>query len=177
MKTIVTGINKANNIVGGIAGLFMLLSIMLVITEVVTRSVFSGTIYITTEFTGYSLVSITFLGLGYTLKEKGHIRLGFLHQLIKNRLYIFIIELYALIVGFIAFVVITVVSTEFVWESASTGLKSIQITETYLAIPQAAIPIGSLFLALQFISEILNLIIKYRNKEDLTENESQSLGH
>lgn len=176
MKRVITSINTANNIIGGIAGLFMIASVSIVVIEIIARF-FNSTIYITTEFTGYFLVSITFLGLGYTLKEKGHIRLGFINQLVKKRLALFIIELYALIVGFIAFVVITYVSTQFVWESASTGLKSIQITETYLAIPQAAIPIGSLFISLQFISEILNLIIKYRNNEEITESESQSLGH
>src|SRR5690625_5197152 len=99
MKLFISIVNKSNNIIGGIAGLFMILSVLLVLTEVVIRTVFNGTIYITTEFTAYFLVSITFLGLGYTLKEKGHIRLGFLHQLVKNRKFLFIAELYAYLMG------------------------------------------------------------------------------
>ena len=44
---------------------------------------------------------------------------------------------------------------EFFWDSVVNRTQSMQITETYLAIPQAFMPVGSVFLMLQFLSEFL----------------------
>ena len=44
---------------------------------------------------------------------------------------------------------------EFFWDSVVSESQSMQISETYLAIPQAFLPVGSLLLTLQFAAEFL----------------------
>jgi TRAP-type mannitol/chloroaromatic compound transport system permease small subunit len=46
-------------------------------------------------------------------------------------------------------------TAEFFWDSVVNQTQSMQITETYLAIPEVFLPIGSFFLLLQFLSEFL----------------------
>jgi TRAP-type C4-dicarboxylate transport system permease small subunit len=177
MERFVRIIDRMTNAFGIIAGTIMLLGVALVITEIIARTFFNSTIYITEEYTGYFMVAITFLGLAYTLKEKGHIRMVFLHGLIKGGKARFYLGIYTFIVGLAVFTVITVVTANFFWDAVVTGTRSMQISKTYLAIPQFAMPFGSLLITLQFASEIARTIIKFRTGEmDKEDTESQALG-
>lgn len=133
-------IDKTSDIFGVIAGVTMVLGVILVLTEVVVRSVFDSTIYITQEYMGYFMVSITLLGLAYTLKEKGHIRLTFLHKFIKPGKGRVILDMITFICGLIIFIIITYATFKFFLSTYSSGTRSMHITKTYPAIPQFAMP-------------------------------------
>lgn len=170
-------IDRISNVFGIIAGVFVTIAAGMVITEIIVRTFFNSTIYITTEYTAYFMVAITFLGLALTLKDKEHIRMVFLHKWIKHGKPRFVLELYSYIVGLIVFILVTVASTNLVWESLMMKTQSMQLTRTYLAIPQLSMVLGSLLIALQFIAEIGKILIRMRkgevSKEDI---ESQALG-
>ena len=51
------------------------------------------------------------------------------------------------------------VRLEFFWDSVITRSQSMQISETYLAIPQVALPAGAFLMALQFTSEFLKTVL------------------
>src|SRR5699024_3851906 len=106
----------------------------LVVTEVLVRF-FGGTIYISGEYTAYFMVSITFLGLAFALKDRGHIRMVFLQKAIKSDRIRAIIEIYAAIIGLIVFCIITKITFDYFWDSIVTGTRSMQVSRTYLAIP------------------------------------------
>lgn len=175
MKKVSQGIDRITSTFGVIAGLFMVLGVVLVIIEIIMRSVFNSTIYITQEYTGYFMVAITFFGLAYTLKEKGHIRLTFLYRFVKVGKGRAILEIIACLAGLVIFVIIIIATWELFFNSYTNGSRSMQLTKTHLAIPQFAMPLGAFLIALQFVSEILKQIIQIRTgeyEEDTSETEA-----
>jgi TRAP-type C4-dicarboxylate transport system permease small subunit len=71
-------IEKVSYAVGYLAGWILLGIITLTMVEVVSRYILGQPLILCDEFGGYSLFAITFLGLAYCAKEKGHIRITFL---------------------------------------------------------------------------------------------------
>jgi len=181
MEKVIRFVDQTNKVFAYIAGALMILSVALIITEIVARAVFNSTIYITTEYTAYFMVGITFLGLAYTLKDKAHIRMTFIYKIFKGPKARMILELYTNIVGLAAFLIITSATFHFFLDSLVSGTQSMQLTKTYLAIPQFILPLGSLLLSLQFFAEISRTVIKYRRGEFVINEEEdaelQAAGH
>lgn len=170
-------IDRITDTSGFIAGALMLLGVAFVMIEVILRSFFDSTIYVSEEYTAYLLVAISFFSLAYTLKDKGHIRVNFLFKLVKGTNGPFFIDIFAFTVGFLIFAVITVITFNFFWDSVMMGTQSLQITRTYLAVPQSVIPLGSLFITLQFAAEICKTILKLREGEEHEiGSESEAIG-
>lgn len=177
MALITRAIDRISTIFGVISGFTMVFGVIMVLTEVIMRSVFNSTIYITQEYTGYFIVAITLFGLAYTLKEKGHIRLTFLQKLIKSGKGRTILDIFTFLAGLIIFAIITYATFDFFLNSYNAGSRSMQISKTYLAIPQFILLLGSFVMSLQFISEILKSIIKLQTGEyDEIDDESDALG-
>lgn len=181
MEKFLNVVDKTNKVFASIAGILMILSVCLIITEIVVRAVFNGTIYITTEYTAYFMVGITFLGLAFTLKEKGHIRMVFIYKIFKGKKARVILDLYSYTVGLLAFLIITGATFQFFLDSLVSGTQSMQLTKTYLAIPQFILPLGSLLITLQFIAEISRTVIRFRSGQiEISEEEDhklQATGH
>lgn len=158
------------------AGILMLVGLALILIEIVIRTLFSSTLYITEEYMGYLMVGITFLALSFTLKEKGHIRMVFLHSILKGKARA-AIDIYAFAAGLVLCAIITVTTTLFFWDSVVSQSRSMQISATYLAIPQFFMPLGAFMLTLQFAVELCRSIIGLRSKNfDEREIESSALG-
>ncbi|MBZ4686629.1 MAG: TRAP-type transport system small permease protein [Clostridia bacterium] len=172
MEKIIRLFDRISKVFGSIAGVMMLIGVTLVLTEIVVRALFDKTLYITEEYTGYLMVAITFLGLAYTLKEKGHIRMVFLHKVLKGKARI-LLDIYAFIIGLAVFTLITITTFNFFWDSVVSQTRSMQISETYLAIPQSVMPLGSFIVTLQFAAELLRSILKLR-AGDVEEEEVES---
>ncbi|MCL4440316.1 MAG: TRAP transporter small permease [Firmicutes bacterium] len=162
---------------GVLAAVLLIIGLTLIIIEVVIRTLFSMTLYITEEYTGYLMLAITFLGLSYTLKEKGHIRMLFLHTLLKGKARI-ALDIFAFSAGLAICALITMTTANFFWDSVVSKSQSMQISGTYLAIPQFFMPLGSLMMTLQFAAELGRSILHIRsgNLEE-PEVESKALGH
>ncbi|KJS12897.1 MAG: hypothetical protein VR67_06845 [Peptococcaceae bacterium BRH_c8a] len=146
---------------GAIAGVMMLIGVTLTLSEVVLRTFFDKTTYIAEEYAGYLMVGLTFLALAYTLKEKGHIRMTFLHSVVKGKGRIYL-DIYTFTVGFVLCAVIFYTTSQFFWDSLVSQSQSMSITATYLAIPQFFMPMGILVLAIQFLAEIARSILHLR---------------
>lgn len=159
MKKIIRLIDSISDFFGKVAGVAILLGTLLVLGEIVVRTFFSRSLYITSEYSGYLMVSIAFLGLAYTLKEKTHIRMVFLYKLFKGRNSVYL-DIYACIIGLIIFGLITISTFNFFWDSVLAKTRSMHISKTYLAIPQFLMPLGSFIMTLQFFNEILKSILK-----------------
>lgn len=145
------------------AGVFMCLGIVLVVTEVVVRTFFHSTIYVSVEYSGYFMVALTFLGMAYAFREKAHIRMGFLLKISKKESIRLLIDLYTLLVGLVFFSIVTYITFKFFMNSVENVTRSVQITRTYLAIPQFSIVLGSALVVMQLVSEILKRIMQFRN--------------
>lgn len=176
MEKFVRLCDRLSQACGIIAGLMMLTGIALVLIEIIIRTLFSATLYITEEYTGYLMVGITFLALSYTLKEKGHIRMVFLHTVLKGKAGI-ALDILTYTTGLAVCALITVTTSRFFWDSVVTQSRSMQISETYLAIPQFLMPLGTFVMALQFAAEIGRSILHLRSVSgDEREIESRALG-
>ena len=157
MKTLINTIDRLSGIGGWAAGIMMVMALVISVGEIVIRSFFHGTFYVTDEYTGYLMAMLTFIGLAYTLRERGHIRMMFLPHLLKGRSHV-IFNMVAFVVGFVFCAALTYFTWEFFWDSVVSESRSMQISETYLAIPQFFMPLGALFMTLQFIAEFLKAL-------------------
>ena len=147
----------------GIAsGFLMIVSTLLVLAEIFVRSAFSKTLYITEEYSGYLVAAMTFLALAYTLKDKGHIRMTFLHTMAKGRAKVFV-DIFAYSIGFVFCALLTYTAADLFWDSVVTQSRSMQISQTYLAIPQFFMPFGALVMALQFAAEAMRSMLLLRS--------------
>jgi TRAP-type C4-dicarboxylate transport system permease small subunit len=152
------GLSKAFGIA---AGIMLLFGAALTLAEIVLRSFFTKTTYIAEEYTGYLMVAITFLALCYTLKDKGHIRMTFLHSLVKGKARIFL-DIYAFFVGFVICAVITYTTAQFFWDSVVSQSRSMHVSATYLAVPQFFMPLGFFMMSAQFLAEIIRSVLYLR---------------
>lgn len=176
MERLVRLCDRLSHCCGIAAGILVLAGIALVLIEIVIRTLFSMTLYITEEYTGYLMVAITFLALAYTLKEKGHIRMVFLHTALKGKARA-ALDIYAYAAGLVFCAVITYTTAGFFWDSVVLKSRSMQISETYLAIPQFFMPLGAFTMTLQFAAELFRSILQLRSAApEEREVESSALG-
>lgn len=169
-------VDRINQGTGIITGFMMILATVMVLLEIITRTVFSKTLYITEEYTGYLMVGITFVGLAFTLKEKGHIRMTFLQTVLKGKARMYL-EMYALTVGLLFFIVITYTTAGFFWDSVVSQTRSMQISSTYIAIPQFFMPLGSFLMTMQLIAELMRSIVNVKSGQiDTEDKDAMALG-
>ena len=176
MESFVRMCDKLSVACGVASGVLMVISTLLVLAEIVMRGVFSKTLYITEEYSGYLMAALTFLALAYTLKDKSHIRMTFLHTIAKGKAKLWL-DVFAFSVGFAFCALLTYTTGEFFWDAVVTKSRSMQISQTYLAIPQFFMPLGTGVMMLQFVAEIMRTILLLRTgNTDAVEAESSMLG-
>jgi TRAP-type C4-dicarboxylate transport system permease small subunit len=160
-KKIVRFADILSGIGGLLAGILMCAGVAMIAFEIILRGMFNQTLYVTEEYAGYLMAMLTFCALGYTLRERGHIRMTFLHRVVvgRRRLYL---DIACYVIGFGFCTLLTYFTGLFFWDSVVTGSRSMQVSQTYLAVPQAFLPIGALIFALQFIGEIFRSILILR---------------
>ena len=176
MESFVRICDKLSVACGIASGVLMVLSTLLVLAEIVVRSAFSKTLYITEEYSGYLMAALTFLALAYTLKDKSHIRMTFLHTIAKGKAKLWL-DVFAFSVGFAFCALLTYTTGEFFWDAVVTKSRSMQISQTYVAIPQFFMPFGTGVMMLQFAAEIMRTLLLLRaGRVDAVEAESSMLG-
>ncbi|PID20520.1 hypothetical protein CSV61_13960 [Sporosarcina sp. P3] len=139
---------------------------LLIIIDIVSSKFFSYQFPWILEVSEYLLVLLTFLGVAWLLKEDGHIKLDLLINRLgeKNRIRI---EILNSCIGALISLVITVYGLLATWNLYMRDIK----TETILEIPRSLlivlIPIGFLFVFIQFIRNLLSAInkLKFRTEK------------
>jgi TRAP-type C4-dicarboxylate transport system permease small subunit len=163
MKTFINAADRISGFGGLSAGIMTVAALVIVVSEIVTRTFFDRTLYISDEYSGYLMSMMTFMGLAYTLRERGHIRMMFFLNVLKGRARLKY-NMVCTLAGFLFSVVLVYFTWEFFWDSVVNKTQSMQITETYMAIPQAFLPLGSFFLLIQFLSEFLKCVAILRHE-------------
>ena len=162
MKIVIKFIDKLSGLNGWITGIMMVVALVLAVAEIVYRTGFSGTLYITDEYEGYLMAMVTFCGLAYTLRERGHIRVMILPHFLKNHIRT-AFNMGCFVIGFAFCVAFTWYTFVFFWDSYVHGSRSMHVSETYLAIPQFFMPLGGALMTLQFLAEFLKGVAILRN--------------
>jgi TRAP-type C4-dicarboxylate transport system permease small subunit len=135
----------------------MSIIVALIIMEIALRSIFNVSTMVASEFSGYMLVAVVALGLGYTMQHRAHIRITIFWDRFtdewKRRADIILACLSAAICLFFLYH-----SVIMVYETYSLGMQADTIAETPLWIPQTSIPIGVFLLFLQLVALIIRSI-------------------
>lgn len=175
-KKLITIIDKISNFGGILSGTMICLGSALVIAEIIERTIFDSTLYVAEEYSGYLMCGITLLALSITLKDKGHIRMTFIQNKIKDPRRILIIDMVCYLIGFVFSICAIYRTGIFFWDSVVNSSRSMQISETYLAIPQFFMPFGFSILSLQFVAEFLKNYMALKTGEIKVREEDKSLG-
>jgi len=139
---------------------------LLILVEIFLWNLFEKTTLIADEYSAYGLAAIIFLGAGYCLKEKGHIRitlvLGFLPQ-IAARIITFIATLITTIfMGYLWWYLFKMVKSAIRYESTSGTL-----THTPLWIPQTVMLIGAGCFFIQLFATCIKTFIAIKTREEV----------
>lgn len=161
LKRVVKVCDRVSGFGGFLAGAMMCLGVGLIASEIVFRAVFNQTLYVADEYAGYLMAMLTFASLGYTLREGGHIRMTFLRSAVVGRARV-VLDMACFLVGFCFCLTLCYFTALLFWDSFVTGSRSMQISRTYLAIPQAFLPFGALIFSLQFLAEFFRRILVLR---------------
>jgi len=142
MNKLVKWSDNLTNVMANISAVILGLMSILILVEIFIWNLFEKTTLIADEYSAYGLAAIIFMGAGYCLKEKGHIRitlvLGFLPKK-PARVVTFISTLITTVfMGYLWWYLFKMVKSAIRYESTSGTL-----TNTPLWIPQAIMLVGA----------------------------------
>lgn len=143
-----------------VAAACLALLAIVILAEVVAIWAFNRSLDFSWEYGAFFMAGAFFLGLGWTLREGGHVRVGMLAEHLPpavGRL----LDLAATIVGLVISAFLTFSLMGLAWSSFVDGSRTFTATATPLAIPQGAISIGALILTLQLAARLIRLVIDY----------------
>jgi TRAP-type C4-dicarboxylate transport system permease small subunit len=142
MQRIVEWTERLSDWLARIAAVCLGLMTVLILVEIFLWNVFTKTTLIADEYCAYGLAAIIFLGAGYCLKEKGHIRitlvLGFLPPRTAAVITCCATALTTIFMGYLWWYLFRMVSAAYRYDSTSGTL-----TNTPLWIPQTVMLIGA----------------------------------
>lgn len=153
--TLIAG--RISDVGGHIAAACIAIILALVCVEVLLRNVFRSSTLIADEMSGYLNAAVLFLGLAYTLKEGGFIRVEVVYNKLRGWIGMtvkWVITLCSLLY--------TGVLIVYIWRhvnySYSFDIHSPDVTETPLYIPQFVMWLGAAILGIQLLSYVLNRV-------------------
>lgn len=136
--------------------LFIALTV-LIVTEIIARSFFNVSTMIADEYSGYFYLASIFLGLGYTFKEDGHIRINILTVRLPKKIGRYI-DIFAGTITLALILFILYFSVKMVIESYKYDMVSETVSETPIYLTQLALPIGLFMFSLAVLAFIIKKI-------------------
>lgn len=159
LKRLVRAMDILSDWIGHLMGWLVFLLMALILVEVFTRYVLpSAPIAVADEMGGYALVAVTFLGLGYTWKEGGHVRVEFLVNVLPRGLQRALRQLTLLIAAVFAAVMIKA-SYDMVSFTMMFGTRSGSWLRIPMQWPQLSLIAGSVLLFLQLLAELVKAFV------------------
>ncbi len=135
----------------GISGVMLGLMTLLILLEIFLWNTFNKTTFIADEYSAYGLAAVIFLGAGYCLKEKGHIRitlvLGFLPEKLSRVITFIATGITTGFMGYLWWYLFKMVGATVRYSSTSGTL-----TNTPLWIPQTVMLVGATSFTIQFLA-------------------------
>ena len=154
MAYILRLIDTANDWLARGSAVILALLTILILVEIGLWNTLKVTTLVADEYSAYGLAAIIFLGAGYTLKEKGHIRITLALNLLPKRLAALVTALASsgtlFFIGYLTWQLYRMTASAHRYGSTSGTL-----TATPIWIPQAIVVIGAGFFALQMLAEAL----------------------
>lgn len=154
MKKFIAMIEKLSLLGAFLSALFLILIVVLIAVEIVSRAVFNTSILIAIEYSAYFFIGVVLLGLAYTLKEEGHIRITLVTSILGRRAQL-VLDVLASLTAIALTTFAFYHASIMVYDSWRLGIRVDSISEPPLFLSQLVIPIGLLMLDLQMAARVL----------------------
>jgi TRAP-type C4-dicarboxylate transport system permease small subunit len=161
MKRIGILLDRIAYLGGWLAGWLVPIMMMLVVVDVFMRYVMNRPLMVSDEFSAYMLVALSFLGLAYTWREKGHVRVEVLVSRFPSRIYGWV-RLLGLILTFIFMIGMDLAAYKMIAYALQINLRSSTWLMFPLFWPQLTVFIGFVMLTLLLIVDIARAAVKVR---------------
>ncbi len=142
-----------------LSGVTFALMTLLILAEILLRTFFDKSTLIASEYSGYTLAAMIYLGLGFSFRQGAHIRITFLRERLKGWA-LHLLEVGCTAIGAILCVLSTVFLLEMVQTSYHRGATAYTVAETPLWVPQAIILVGLAIMTLQVLAYLLFLLLR-----------------
>ncbi len=166
MKTLILWIEKLSNWMAAVSAVMLGLMTVLILAEIFLWNFFEKTTLIADEYSAYGLAAIIFLGAGYCLKERGHIRITLVLHFLPNKVERVIAFLATgattVFMGYLWWYLYLMVASAYRYESTSGTL-----THTPLWIPMGVMLAGAAAFFIQFVGTTLKTYQAIRTGEDV----------
>lgn len=166
MNRIVRMTEKLSDWMAGISAVMLALMTILILVEIGLWNTLSKTTLIADEYSAYGLAAIIFMGAGYCLKEKGHIRITLILGFLPRRP--------AAVVTFIATAVTTVFMGYLWWYLFKMVQSTIRyqstsgtLTQTPLWIPQTLMLVGAACFLIQLAGTTIKTFAAIKTQEEV----------
>jgi len=142
------------NVAMVLSALSIVVITVIVCAEVVLRTTAGISTLVSAEYAGYLLAANVYLGLAWTFRNGGFIRVELVHGLFRGRAAA-LLNLLIAVIATATLLVYTWHIIGFVLQNYRSGATSIFITRTVLWVPQLVMPIGSVLLTCSMISALV----------------------
>ena len=164
MNRLVSGIEKIAYFGGYLSGWLVPIMMMLVVVDVFMRYVMHQPLMVSDEFSAYMLVALSFLGLAYTWRQGGHVRIEILVSRFPPELYAWV-RLFGLILTFIFMMEMDRAAYKMITYALKINLRSSTWLMFPLFWPQLTVFIGFVMLTLLIVIDIIRTGVKIRTGE------------
>ncbi len=149
-----------------VSAILLGLMTLLILVEIFLWNTLQKTTLIADEYSAYGLAAIIFLGAGYCLKEKGHIRitliLGILPETVSRVIAFVATVITTSFMGYVLWYLFRMVNATYRYQSTSGTL-----TNTPLWIPQTIMLIGAACFFIQLIGTVFKSWQAIKTKEEV----------
>ena len=150
MRRLTTLIDRINLWAARLSAVLLGLMTVLILVEILLWNTLEKTTLVADEYSAYGLAAIIFMGAGYCLKQKGHIRitlvLGFLPSKLAGWISFLATAVTTVFMGYLWWYLLKMVASTIRYHSTSGTL-----TQTPLWIPQSLMLAGAACFLLQLL--------------------------
>ncbi|MBZ0149316.1 MAG: TRAP transporter small permease [Pseudorhodoplanes sp.] len=143
------------------ASIALVLTVVVVVSEIVSRNAFGVSLQLSEEMAGYFLVAFCFLGFTASYRAGDLMKIEMIYGLLPEqcrRVVDVLFDASALL----AIAIVDYFAARFVWSSYSRGTVAPTLLQTPQWIPQLFIPIGLTVLALALLMRVIEGVAKMR---------------
>jgi TRAP-type C4-dicarboxylate transport system permease small subunit len=161
MNRLVSFVEKIAYLGGYLSGWLVPIMMMLVVVDVFMRYVVHRPLMVSDEFSAYMLVALSFLGLAYTWRQGGHVRIEVLVSRFRAKLYDRV-RFIGLILTFIFMIELDRAAYKMIVYALKINLRSSTWLMFPLFWPQLTVFIGFVLLTLLLVIDIFRTGVKIR---------------
>lgn len=158
--------DRLSDFMANVSAVILALMTLVILVEIVLWSTLKKTTLIADEYSAYGLAAIIFLGAGYCLKEKGHIRitlvLGFLPEFAARIITCIATVITTVFMGYLWWYLYKMVKSAIRYESTSGTL-----TNTPLWIPQTIMLVGAAVFFVQLVATCIKTAAAIQSGEEV----------